>query len=58
MFNRARRIIRFALTLVLCAFAAFAIVGLCEHYMVAPWTRDGQVRAQVADIAPRYPAKS
>jgi multidrug resistance efflux pump len=53
MFNRARRIIRFALTLVLCAFAAFAIVGLWEHYMVAPWTRDGQVRAQVADIAPQ-----
>src|ERR1700742_1533383 len=53
MFNRARRIIRFALTLALCAFAAFAIVGLWEHYMVAPWTRDGQVRAQGADIAPQ-----
>jgi hypothetical protein len=36
----------------LCAFAAFAIIGLWEHYMVAPWTRDGQVRVQVADIAP------
>jgi RND family efflux transporter MFP subunit len=53
MFNRARRIIRFALTLVLCAFAAFAIIGLWEHYMVAPWTRDGQVRVEVADIAPQ-----
>jgi multidrug resistance efflux pump len=53
MFNRARRIIRVALTFVLCGFAAFAIVGLWKHYMVAPWTRDGQVRVQVADIAPQ-----
>jgi len=53
MFIRARRIIRFALTLLLLAFAAFAVVGLWEHYMVAPWTRDGQVRVQVADIAPQ-----
>jgi RND family efflux transporter MFP subunit len=57
MFNRARRITRFALTLLLLAFAAFAIVGLWEHYMVAPWTRDGQVRAQVADIAPQVPGQ-
>jgi multidrug resistance efflux pump len=53
MFNRARRIIRIALTLVLCGAAAFAVAGLWEHYMVAPWTRDGQVRVQVADIAPQ-----
>jgi multidrug resistance efflux pump len=53
MFNRARRTIRTALTLVLCGFAAVAVVGLWEHYMVAPWTRDGQVRVQVADIAPQ-----
>jgi multidrug resistance efflux pump len=53
MFNRARRIIRFALTLLLLAFAAVAVVGLWEHYMVSPWTRDGQVRVQVADIAPQ-----
>jgi multidrug resistance efflux pump len=57
MFNRARRIIRFALTLLLLAFAAFAVVGLWEHYMVAPWTRDGQVRVQVADIAPQVPGQ-
>jgi len=53
MFNRARRIIRFALTLLLLVFASFAVVSLWEHYMVAPWTRDGQVRVQVADIAPQ-----
>jgi multidrug resistance efflux pump len=57
MFNRARRIIRFALTLLLLAFAAVAVVGLWEHYMVAPWTRDGQVRVQVADIAPQVPGQ-
>jgi multidrug resistance efflux pump len=57
MFNRARRIIRFALTLFLLAFAAFAVVGLWEHYMVAPWTRDGQIRVQVADIAPQVPGQ-
>jgi RND family efflux transporter MFP subunit len=53
MFNRARRTIRFALTSLLLAFAIFAIVGLWQHYMVDPWTRDGQVRVQVADIAPQ-----
>ena len=53
MFNRARRTIRFFLTLLLLAFAGFAIVGLWTHYMVSPWTRDGQVRVQVADIAPQ-----
>jgi multidrug resistance efflux pump len=53
MFNRARRTIRFFLTLLLLAFAGFAIVGLWTHYMVSPWTRDGQVRVQVADIVPQ-----
>jgi multidrug resistance efflux pump len=57
MFNRARRTIRFALTLLLIAFAAFAVVGLWDHYMVSPWTRDGQVRVQVADIAPQVPGQ-
>jgi multidrug resistance efflux pump len=57
MFKRARRIIRFALTLLLLAFAAFAVVGLWEHYMVSPWTRDGQVRVQVADIASQVPGQ-
>src|SRR3984893_12578174 len=57
MFSRARRTIRFALTLLLIGFAAFAVVGLWEHYMMAPWTRDGQVRVQVADIAPQVPGQ-
>ena len=27
-------------------------------YMKYPWTRDGLVRAQVVQIAPRYPVRS
>src|SRR5271163_130407 len=57
MLNRARRLIRVALTLLLCVIAGFAIMGLWDHYMVAPWTRDGQVRVQVADIAPQVPGQ-
>ena len=53
MFNRARRILRIILTGVLVIAAAVAVFGLWQHYMVAPWTRDGQVRVQVANIAPQ-----
>src|ERR1700681_3786876 len=57
MFNRVRRITRFALTLLLLAFAAFAGVGCWQAYIGAPLTRDGQVRVQVADIAPQVPGQ-
>ena len=53
MFNRARRVIRIVATGVLLGLAGLAVFGLWEHYMVAPWTRDGQVRVQVANIAPQ-----
>ena len=53
MFNRARRVIRVLLTGVLIAAALVAVFGLWDHYMVSPWTRDGQVRVQVANIAPQ-----
>ena len=53
MFARARRVIRLSLTGLVVVAAIVAIVGLWEHYMVSPWTRDGQVRAQVANIAPQ-----
>ena len=53
MFNRARRAIRILVTLIVLGAAAFAITGLWLHYMVAPWTRDGQVRVEVANIAPQ-----
>ena len=53
MFNRARRAIRLLLPGIVLLAAAFAVVGLWQIYMVAPWTRDGQVRVQVANIAPQ-----
>jgi multidrug resistance efflux pump len=53
MFKSAKRFVRFLLTSILVVAAVFAVIGLWEHYMVAPWTRDGQIRAQVADIAPQ-----
>ncbi len=53
MFNRARRVIRVLLTSLFLLAALVAVGGLWEHYMVSPWTRDGQVRVQVANIAPQ-----
>ena len=53
MFKRARRAIRLLLTGLMLLAAAFAVVGLWQVYMVSPWTRDGQVRVQVANIAPQ-----
>ena len=53
MFKRARGAIRVFLTSLLIAAAFIATIGLWEHYMVSPWTRDGQVRVQVATIAPQ-----
>ncbi len=53
MFNRARRVFRVVLTSFLLLAAVVAVVGLWQHYMVAPWTRDGQIRVQVAQIAPQ-----
>ena len=53
MFARARRAIRLLLTSLVVLAAILAVIGLWQHYMVSPWTRDGQVRAQVANIAPQ-----
>ena len=53
MFNRARRVFRVILTSLLVLAAVVAVWGLWTHYMVSPWTRDGQVRVQVAQIAPQ-----
>jgi len=40
-------------TLVLVIVAAFAAFGLYRRYAERPWTRDGQVRADVIKVAPR-----
>jgi len=52
MFSRSRRFVRLLSTAILVSAALIAIIGLWQHYMVSPWTRDGQVRVQVANIAP------
>ena len=47
------RLLNYAITLVLVGFAGWAAVSLYGRYAQNPWTRDGQVRANVVGIAPR-----
>jgi multidrug resistance efflux pump len=47
------RIIRYVVTLIMMALAALAALTLYRQYLANPWTRDGQVRANVVGIAPR-----
>ena len=44
---------KFAVTLTVVALAAAAAFLLYKHYATHPWTRDGQVRANIVGIAPR-----
>lgn len=50
--NLLRALFRVTLTLVVVAVALVLGASLWRTYMVAPWTRDGRVRAYVVDIAP------
>ncbi|HLZ66274.1 MAG TPA: HlyD family secretion protein [Aliidongia sp.] len=45
------KISRVALTLAMLVVAALLVAALWQRYMLAPWTRDGRVRAEVVDIA-------
>jgi RND family efflux transporter MFP subunit len=47
------RIISYLVTLAVVAVAAYTLVRMFEDYLFHPWTRDGQVRAQVIRITPR-----
>jgi multidrug resistance efflux pump len=49
---RAQRLVRVLLTVVVVAAAIWAGFRLWDHYELAPWTRDGRVRANVVQIAP------
>ena len=40
------------LTLVVTAVAVVVVKHLWDYYTIAPWTRDGHVRADVVQIAP------
>lgn len=52
MYDFARRSLRVALTLVVLAAAVFAGIAIWNHYLTGPWTRDGQVQADVVNLAP------
>jgi multidrug resistance efflux pump len=47
-----RLVLRVAITLGMVGLAIVLVAGLWRSYMLAPWTRDGRVLAQVVDIAP------
>lgn len=52
MLSAYRRAFGLFATLILLALAAFAGVLIWQHYLVAPWTRDGTVEAYVVNLAP------
>ena len=50
--NNASFIKRFLVTLVVVIVASIVAWQLWDYYMLAPWTRDGRVRADVVALAP------
>jgi multidrug resistance efflux pump len=50
--NNASFITRFLTTLIVLAVACVVAWQLWNYYMLAPWTRDGRVRADVVELAP------
>lgn len=52
LFTRNRRAIRVGVTLSLLLVACVAGVLAWRNFSVAPWTRDGQLMADVVDLAP------
>jgi RND family efflux transporter MFP subunit len=50
--NKTLSPIRLLVTLLFVAVAAIVAWQLWAYYMLAPWTRDGAVRADVVEIAP------
>ena len=50
--NYAPRIGRVALTLIVVGLALIAGFRLWDYYQLEPWTRDGQIRADVIKVAP------
>ena len=55
MSGRSVWLLRRAITLAVAAVAMFALHSLWTHYELAPWTRDGRVRADVVSIASDVP---
>ncbi|WP_132253237.1 efflux RND transporter periplasmic adaptor subunit [Methylobacterium segetis] len=50
---RLGRILRLVATALVLVLAAAAAAFVWSYYVTAPWTRDGQVRVQVASVAPQ-----
>jgi multidrug resistance efflux pump len=49
----AKRAARIAATLLIFAAALLGALVVWSYYVTAPWTRDGSVRVQVANVAPQ-----
>jgi multidrug resistance efflux pump len=49
----ARSTLKTVATLLILTIAALAVLITWNYYVTAPWTRDGSVRAQVANVAPQ-----
>jgi multidrug resistance efflux pump len=47
------KLFNYLITLTIVGLALWAAVSLYLRYVVQPWTRDGQVRANIVGIAPR-----
>jgi RND family efflux transporter MFP subunit len=47
------RLLNYVITLAVVCLAGWAAVSLYHRYIQNPWTRDGQVRANIVGIAPR-----
>jgi multidrug resistance efflux pump len=52
MSDRSVWLLRGSITLVAVAIAASVLRWMWSHYALAPWTRDGRVRADVVSVAP------
>jgi multidrug resistance efflux pump len=48
-----KKILGYGVTLAIAAAAGWIVWGEYQHYAEDPWTRDGQVRANIVGIAPR-----
>lgn len=53
MFEKARRALQYTTTGVILLIAAIVAFVLWDYYTSAPWTRNGQVRVQTVNLAPR-----
>ena len=51
-----KNILKYLLTGIIVAIAVFLILNKYRDYLVNPWTRDGQVRATVIQVACRVSA--